>query len=307
MLWYVLQTRTGEEEKLVGLIRRMVPGNLYGECFVIYQEQLWRRQEKNLVQVKRAFPGYVFITSKEPEALFFYLKQVPAMSKMMADDTYSFLFVEREEEEFLKQIMDENHIIGLSYLETDRKGKIRRVSGPLENCVSQIERCRLGKRHVLVRLKLLGKEKTVLLGIVLDEDICRELKFGKVEAPIQVPERYMPAEIPGKEKLGEKKGKVEKDRREKDRRVKGRRVKGRGEKNSEEKNREEKGSGFPDLSVGDRIAVASGVFAGMTGVVYEVKNHAVKMGIRLFGQDMEIELPVEGLRKISGISGRGFI
>lgn len=292
MLWYVLQTRTGEEEKLVGLIRRMVPGNLYGECFVIYQEQLWRRQEKNLVQVKRAFPGYVFITSKEPEALFFYLKQVPAMSKMMADDTYSFLFVEREEEEFLKQIMDENHVIGLSYLETDRKGKIRQVSGPLENCVSQIERCRLGKRHVLVRLKLLGKEKTVLLGIVLDEDICRELKFGKVEAPIQVPERYMPAEIPGKERFGEEKGRREKDRR----------VKGRGEKNIEEK-----GNRFPGLSAGDRIAVASGAFAGMTGVVYEVKNHAVKMGIRLFGQDMEIELPVEGLRKINGISGRGFI
>lgn len=285
MLWYVLQTRTGEEEKLVGLIRKMVPGNLYGECFVIYQEQLWRRQEKNLVQVKRAFPGYVFITSKEPEALFFYLKQVPAMSKMMADDTYSFLFVEREEEEFLKQIMDENHVIGLSYLETDRKGKICQVSGPLENCVSQIERCRLGKRHVLVRLKLLGKEKTVLLGIVLDEDICRELKFGKVEAPIQVPERYMPAEIPGKERFGEEKGRREKDRR----------VKGRGEKN-----REEKGNGFPGLSAGDRIAVASGAFAGMTGVVYEVKNHAVKMGIRLLGRNLEIEMPVDGLRVISG-------
>ena len=75
MLWYVLQTRTGEEEKLAGMIRALVPGNLYGECFVMYQEQLWRRQQQNFVHVKRVFPGYVFITSKEPEALFFCLKK----------------------------------------------------------------------------------------------------------------------------------------------------------------------------------------------------------------------------------------
>ena len=96
MMWYVLQTRTGEEEKLEGLIKRMVPKDLYGECFVICQEQLWRRRQQNFVHVKRAFPGYVFITSKEPKALFFCLKQVPAMARMIVDDEFSFLFVERE-------------------------------------------------------------------------------------------------------------------------------------------------------------------------------------------------------------------
>ena len=57
MQWYVLQTRTGEEEKLVEMVRRVVPHPLYGECFVIYHEQVWRRQQKNFVQVRRAFPG----------------------------------------------------------------------------------------------------------------------------------------------------------------------------------------------------------------------------------------------------------
>lgn len=232
MLWYVLQTRTGEEEKLVELIRRIVPRQLYKDCFVIYQEQLWRRNRQNFVHVRRAFPGYVFITSKEPEALFFCLKQVPAMSKMMVDDDFFFLSVEKEEAEFLKKIMNQEHVIRLSYLSTDGKGNILQVSGPLKDCVSQIVCCRFGKRHVLVRLRLLGEEKTVLLGIVLNEDICQELKFEKVEAPIQVPERYIPAE--------------------------------------------------------------------MSGIVYGVKNYTIKMGIRLFGQDMEIELPMEGLRKIGG-------
>ena len=179
MLWYVLQTRTGEEEKLTGLIRRMVPRESYKECFVVYQEQLWRRLQKNFVHVKRAFPGYVFIISKEPEALFFCLKKVPAMAKMMADEDFFFLSLEKEEAEFLQKIMDEDHVIGLSYLLTDGQGKILKVSGPLEVCMPQVIKYQYGKRHVLVRLKLLGKEKTILLGIVLKEDIDQGLGYRK--------------------------------------------------------------------------------------------------------------------------------
>ena len=190
MHWYVLQTKTGGEEKLVEMIQRMIPGKFYGECFVIYHEQLWRRQQQNFIHVKRAFPGYVFITSREPEALFFCLKKLPAMVKMMAHDDDFFLPVEAEEEAFLKQMMNEQHVIGLSYLETDGKGRILRAAGPIKSCISQIVRLKFGKRYALVRLRLLGREKEIFFGIVLKEDLKEELWYGKVEAPIRVPEKY---------------------------------------------------------------------------------------------------------------------
>lgn len=262
MLWYVLQTRSGEEEKLAGLIRRLVPGHLYGECFVVYQEQLWRRQQQNLVHVKRVFPGYVFITSEEPEALFFCLKKVPAMAKLMADGESCFLFVEKEEAAFLKKIMNEDHVISLSYLSTDGKGRIRQVSGPLKNCAQQIVRCRYGKRHVLVRLKLLGEEKTVLLGIILKEDICQELRYGKVEAGILVPERYQVKEAEDIRKKAADRDPVQQE-----------------------------------FLPGDMATVIGGGFQGMTGVVYRVKNRMVKLGIHLFGRDLEIEIAKESLQK----------
>lgn len=259
MPWYVLQTKTGAEEKLVELIRSMVPDHLYEDCFVIYHEQLWRRQQQNFVHVRRAFPGYVFITSGEPEALFFCLKQVPVMSKMMADDDFFFLSVEEEEAEFLKRIMNKEHVIGLSYLSTDGKGNICQVSGPLKACVSQIVRCRFGKRHVLVRLKLSGEEKTVLLGIVLNEDICQELRYGKVEAPIKVPEQYLFPLVLNTEKVKEK--------------------------------------ALPMLLPGDSVTVISGAFEGMSGIVYKMKGRTVKVGIHLFGQDMAMDMPAEILQK----------
>ena len=41
-----------------------------------------------------------------------------------------------------------------------------------------------GKRPVL------GREKEIFFGIVLKEDLKEELWYGKVEAPIRVPEKY---------------------------------------------------------------------------------------------------------------------
>ena len=123
-----------------------------------------------------AFPGYVFITSREPEALFFCLKQVPVMARMMVDEDCFFLSVEEDEAEFLEQIMNRDHVIGLSYLSTDGRGNILQVSGPLEKCIDEVEKYRFGKRYVLVRVKLHGEEKTVLFGIVLNEDICQGMR-----------------------------------------------------------------------------------------------------------------------------------
>lgn len=190
MLWYVLQTKTGGEEKLVEMIHRMVPADLYGECFVIYHEQLWRRQQQTFIHVKRAFPGYVFITSREPEALFFCLKKLPAMTKMMVDEEKFFLSLELQESAFLQRMTNKQHVIGLSYLETNGEGNILQVLGPLRSCVSEIVRLRFGKRYVIVRIKLLGKEKEILLGIMLKEDVGQEIKYGRGEAPMRFPESY---------------------------------------------------------------------------------------------------------------------
>ena len=105
MLWYVIQTYTGNEEKLVEMIRRIVPRQYYGDCFVIYHEQLRHRQQENQIHVLRLFPGYIFISSDDIEQLFRYLKKVPAMSKIMASDSFAFTPLHKGEAEFLLEIM----------------------------------------------------------------------------------------------------------------------------------------------------------------------------------------------------------
>lgn len=190
MLWYVIQTYTGKEQKLIEMIRRIIPAKLYGECFTVYHEQLRIRGQENQIHVERVFPGYAFISSDDPQALFLHLKSVPAMSKMMADGEFCFTPLEDTEAEFMLSIMDTDHVIRLTYVATDGHDHVTYLSGPLENCGGHIAGYRFRKRFALVRLSISGQEKEVRMGIILNDDIRREVTYGKVEAPISVPERY---------------------------------------------------------------------------------------------------------------------
>jgi len=281
MLWYVLQTQTGREDNLVKLIQRIVPGYLYGECFVAYHERLWRRQQRNFIHVERAFPGYVFITSDDPEALFLCLKQVPAMSRMMADGDFTFIPVDPKEASFLEQIMDADHVIHLSYVATDGRDHVYQVSGPLEACMSKIERFQFRKRYAVVRLSLLGEEKSILMGILLNEDIREELQFGKVKTPIK---------MLGWCELTKRDGKVEEDSKTGARRPS--RLKGLPEMILSES------EGTLKYLPGDAVTVINGPLAGMTGVVWKVEKNTVRIGIHLLGQDVSMELSLEVVRRI---------
>lgn len=191
-MWYVVQTVTGREEELVHMIRDIIPSSLYVDCFVIYYERVWRKQQQSIVHVERLFPGYVFVVSAEPEELFLNLKKVPAMSKLIADGNHTFLSLEIDEETLFQNILGENHIIHLSYVKTDGKNHIRCIAGPLKNYMDQVVRFQLKKRYVIIRLKIMGIEKTVALGIILNEDIQQEITYGKVEIPMTMPDYDIP-------------------------------------------------------------------------------------------------------------------
>lgn len=53
------------------------------------------------------------------------------------------------------------------------------------------------------------------------------------------------------------------------------------------------------IAAGDCIKVITGTLENMSGVIYKIKKKTVKVGVRLFGQDMFIEMPMENIRKIT--------
>lgn len=275
MLWYVIQTFTGREEKLIRMMRRIVPRELYGDCFAAYHEQLRHRGKENQIHVERIFPGYVFVTSDEPDRLFLFLKNVPAMSKMMSDGEFYFLPLETAEARLLADIMDEDHVIRLSYVATDGKDHISYVAGPLEAAIAagaeRIAGYQFRLRYARVRLALAGEEKEVRMGIILNDDIRRELAYGKVEAPIRVPEKYRVAARGSTKQSGSiAPGPCA---------------------------REMENSSSAVYEPGEEVTVISGALAGLPALVCQTKKYGVRLAVHYFGRDMTVEVPPDTIRK----------
>ena len=190
MLWYAIQTFTGKEEQLTKMIHRMVPSECVGECFVPYFEQLCCWHQQNQIRILRLFPGYIFLSTDNIENLFQKLKMVPAMTKIMTAGAFEFAPMDDIEAEFLLQMMDHDHIVRLTYVATDGRNHVSHMSGPLEECRDHIRSYQFRKRFAQVQMQIAGQEKMARVGIILNDDVRREMAYGKVEAPVCAPEKY---------------------------------------------------------------------------------------------------------------------
>ena len=262
MLWYVIQTYTGREEQLVRMIRRQAPRDCYGECFVAYYEQLRDRKQENQIHILRLFPGYIFISTDNVGRLFQCLKTIPAMTKIIASGAFVFTPLFEGEAEFLLEMMDSDRVVRLTYVATDGHDGVTYMAGPLEKCVSHIRAYRFRKREVQVSLRIAGEEKLVRMGIILNDDVRREMTYGKVEARISIPERYVPAACV--------------------------------------RNRGAECGGYPAKFIsGDTVAVIDGPFQGSMAVIEQVKGGAVRIAVRMFDREILLEVPAGSVRKLA--------
>ncbi len=191
-MWYAIQTFTGKEEQLTELIRRIVPSRNFGDCFVPYFERLRRWHRQNQICILRLFPGYILLSTDDVESVFHWLKKVPAMTKIMAAGPYEFAPLYDNEAKFLMDVLDSDHIVRLTYAATDGKDHVTYLAGPLEKCRGRIQAYKFRDRYAQVHLTIAGQEKTVRMGIILNNDIRRQTPYGKVEAHIPTPKEYTP-------------------------------------------------------------------------------------------------------------------
>lgn len=206
--WYLLKTWTGREEELVREVQKIVPPQMYEECFVIWQERIWRKQQKSIVHMEPLFPGCVFLTCREREAgaegkdlpgnkaaagsedvaeneavtenrsLLQSLEKIPAAAQMMAGGVFTILPMTGEDGQFLEKISGDEHVVRLSYVQKDEEGNICKLSEPLKVFQGQVERFQLKKRYAMVRHRLWGEERTFVLGIVLNEDGGEKFRYS---------------------------------------------------------------------------------------------------------------------------------
>lgn len=171
-MWYAIQTITGNEENIIGVIQRVVENRVYEKCFQLKREVVWRIGGICKIHIEPLFPGYIFVETENSKEFYQQLKEVPQYAKILGKEEREFYPVSREEELFLKRLLngDIGNTVRLSTVKVDETGEILECTKPLKPYLKYVVKKRIRLRYVLIRIHLFGRDREILLGIRLEGD-----------------------------------------------------------------------------------------------------------------------------------------
>lgn len=163
LLWYVMQVQTGSEEKIQLQCARLISDTVLHKCFIPYfKEQRKLHGEWKLLK-KILFPGYVFMITDAPEDLWYELKKVQGLTKLLSTDG-EMIPLSGEKVEFLLRFGGEEQVVEIS------KGifegsKVKIISGPLVGKEGLIKKIDYHKRKATLEVDMFGRKQVIRLGL----------------------------------------------------------------------------------------------------------------------------------------------
>ena len=166
--WYVIQTMSGKEDILIRYIEEYVDSSVVKECFIPKRERKKKIDGKWRVITEKLFRGYIFVVTGEPVGLFFALKQIPMLSKLLSDGEYTFEKLNNKEVDFISRIGSgrPDHISKISKVEFDEYSEgdeVVYIEGDLKSFEGQIKRFNKHRRVAVVETELFGRKTEVYL------------------------------------------------------------------------------------------------------------------------------------------------
>lgn len=168
-MWYVIQVRSGTEESIREQCRKQIPKEILQRAFIPYFEERKRIHGEWITQHRILFPGYVFLVSEHIEELFFDLKNIIGLTRLLGTDQEVVPLYE-EEIQFLQSFLDENHTVVISEgIIEDSHVSIR--SGPLMGMEGSIRKIDRHKRRAWVEVRMFGRTQIIQSGLEIIEKI----------------------------------------------------------------------------------------------------------------------------------------
>ncbi|KAJ48716.1 transcriptional antiterminator NusG [Clostridium tetanomorphum] len=162
-MWYAVQVRTGEEEKIKLICNKMISNNVLEECCIPYYEKKIKYMGKWHITTEILFPGYIFMVSNHINDLLLDVKKIPKLIKILGDGKEMIPLYDREIE-FLMRFGKEDHLIKMSYgyIEND---KIVITDGPMKDYEGTIKKIDRHKRKAIIEIEFFGRNIEVSVGV----------------------------------------------------------------------------------------------------------------------------------------------
>lgn len=162
-MWYVLETRQGEEEKCKIQCEHALDAGSYSHIFIPRYMRMKRYEGTWHTELNVLFSGYLFIDTEYPDAIEKALVPLQRLVRPVCVGK-EFVPIYAQEQRFLQEIMNANYIITMS------KGNIIDgqydiLEGPLKNKAAAIRRLDRHKRVAEIELSLFGQTRRVKAGL----------------------------------------------------------------------------------------------------------------------------------------------
>lgn len=161
----VIQTETGKEQELIYWIDVCMDAPVVIDAFAPLREMRKHFGGKWNLVTEKMYPGYVFIETAEPETLYFNLKNIPKLSKVLGNAELHFHTLSPDEESFIRRIGQgrNDHTFKLSQVAFNEGTKllnpgdrVRVVSGDLKNFEGEIIGYNLRRRVAKIETQMFG-------------------------------------------------------------------------------------------------------------------------------------------------------
>lgn len=162
--WYVIQVRTGSEEKIKQACEYQIAKQYLKECFIPKYARLKKIQGKWDDVYETLFGGYVFMISDDVNGLFAELKSIPALTKLLGKYGTDIFPLNDDEVIFLKSFGKEEHVVDMSigYIEGDI---IYVTKGPLMGKEGLIKKVDRHKRLAYIQVEFFGQVIDAKVGL----------------------------------------------------------------------------------------------------------------------------------------------
>lgn len=173
MGWYVVQTMAGQERKVQSRIsQKVIRGR--ETAFVFDNERMYRIKGEWIKDRKPLFPGYLFVTTDEPESFDARLRnEIHGRSLLKVDGRV--MPIRAEEEEYLKRIGGDEHVARFSegYRIGDRVEITRGAFAGYNGVIKKLDR---HNREAKIILSLFGRGVEVDIGLAIVKSYADQIK-----------------------------------------------------------------------------------------------------------------------------------
>ena len=165
-MWYVVQVISGQEHNIAEICKIKMLQENEEVVIPMYQRKKKIKGKYELCQAI-LFPGYVFFDTDEVEDLFYRLKDIKQLTRILrtGDD---FTPLHEKEVAFLSQFGRKKHVVEMSvgYIEGD---EVIITSGPMVDWTGKVKKIDRHKMIAVLEVEFFGRMTDVTVGLEIVE------------------------------------------------------------------------------------------------------------------------------------------